>query len=143
MAALHLRTYYQSGLDHASGGRRIQSVGTPYQGTPLANLGFILCGNNADLSPTGAAAWLAGIPSWARAEVHYWTTSNAGSVCDGLTNFFLSSPNDGVIEQVRGQLPGAVNMGHVLGWCHTTGMSEPAQYTDSSRNLEMDALASR
>ena len=36
-ASLHLYTYYWSGLDYASNGSRlIQSVGTPYQGTPLA-----------------------------------------------------------------------------------------------------------
>jgi len=31
-AATHLYTYYWSGLDNATGGRLIQSVGTPYQG---------------------------------------------------------------------------------------------------------------
>ncbi len=142
-AALHLYTYYTSGLDHARGARRIQSVGTPYQGTPLANLGSFACGNNTDLSPSGATLWLAGIPTWARAEVSYWTTQNSGSACNFLTNLILSSPNDGTTERSRGQLPGANSMGHVTGWCHTTGMSNPAQYLDTSRNSEMDVQAAR
>jgi hypothetical protein len=143
MAALHLMTYYVSGLDRGDDGRRIQSVGTPYQGTPLASLGNFGCGVNNDLTPAGATMWLAGIPSWARAEVFYWTTSNSGSACNFLTDLILSDPNDGVIEQVRGQLPGGVNMGHVTGWCHTTGMSNPAQYTDATRNVQLNAEAAR
>ena len=35
-ASLHLYTYYWSGLDYSSGSRMIQTVGTPYAGTPLA-----------------------------------------------------------------------------------------------------------
>ena len=42
-----------------------------------------------------------------------------------------------------GQLPGAVNEGHVEGWCYTTGMADPPQYQDAARNAEMNALAAR
>jgi pimeloyl-ACP methyl ester carboxylesterase len=142
-AALHLFTYYASGLDLASGGRRIQSLATPYQGTPLASLGGFLCGVNNDMTPSGSATWLAGIPSWARAEVWYWTTSNSGSACQFLTDFLLTNPEDGTVEQFRGQLPGAHSMGHSTGWCHTTGMSNPASYTDHVRNQAMNAAAAR
>jgi len=142
-AALHLLTYYESGLDLATGGRRIQSVATPYQGTPLASLGGFACGVNNNMTPGGAATWLAGIPSWARAEVSYWTTSNSGSACSLLTDFLLTNPEDGTVEQFRGQLPGANSMGHVTGWCHTTGMSNPANYTDHARNQAMNAAAAR
>jgi len=143
MAALHLLTFYESGLDRAAGGRVIQSVATPYQGTPLASLGGFACGVNFDLTPDGAALWLAGIPDWARAEVHYWTTADDGSACNFLTDLFLADPNDGTVERFRGQLPGGNNQGHRTGWCHTTGMSDPPNYTDSSRNAEMDAQAAR
>ena len=95
------------------------------------------------LSDTGAALWLAGIPSWARAEVTYWTTQNSGGACNFLTSLFLDSPNDGVVERAKGQLPGGTNAGHVVGWCHTTGMSNPANYLDSVRNVERDAAAAR
>lgn len=143
MAALHLYTYYWSGLDQARGPRRIQSVGTPYQGTPLASLGFFACGTNNDLTTAGAATWLAGIPSWARAEVYYWTTSNSGSVCNFFTNIVLGGTNDGVTRQDLNQLPGGNSMGHKTGWCHTTGMSNPAQYLDAVRNGQMNANAAR
>jgi hypothetical protein len=142
-AALHLYTYYQSPLDMAAGPRRIQSVASPYQGTPLANLGGFACGLNNDMTPSGSAAWLAGIPSWARAEVFYWTTSNSGSACNFFTGLILDDPEDGTVEMVKGQLTGANNMGHVIGWCHTTGMSDPANYTDHVRNAQMNATAAR
>lgn len=142
-AALHLLTYYSSGLDLALGPRRIQSVATPYQGTPLASLGGFACGVNNDMTPQGSATWLAGIPSWARAEVHYWTTQDSGSACNFLTSLFLSDPEDGTVERDRGQLPGGNSMGHVTGWCHTTGMTYPANYTDHARNQEMNAQAAR
>ena len=143
-AALHLYTFYQSGLDRARGARRIQSLGTPYQGTPLANFGFFACGTNFDLTPTGAAMWLAGIPTWAREEVYYWTTVDAGSACSFLANLVLEfNDNDGTTERVRGQLPGATNMGHIPGWCHTTGMTFPAGYLDTVLNADRDATAAR
>ncbi len=142
-AALHLLTYYASALDAAVGPRRIQSVATPYQGTPLASLGAFACGVNNDMTPAGSATWLAGIPSWARNEVWYWTTSNSGSACNFLTNLFLTDPEDGTVEQMRGQLPGAHNQGHTIGWCHTTGMSNPANYTDHARNQSMNSAAAR
>jgi hypothetical protein len=34
-------------------------------------------------------------------------------------------------------------MGHTVGWCHTTGMSNPANYTDHTRNQSMNAAAAR
>ena len=142
-AALQLLTYYTSPLDLANQGRRIQSLATPYQGTPLASLGFFACGVNNNMTPSGSATWLSGIPSWARQEVWYWTTSNTGSACNAITDLFLSNPEDGTVEQFRGQLSGANNMGHTTGWCHTTGMSNPASYTDHARNQVLDANAAR
>lgn len=149
-AALHLYTYYFSALDWAEGPRLIQSLGTPYQGTPIAgNLGALGeifgagCGSNSDLSVDGATTWLSGIPSDARARVHYWTTSSDGPWCNFFSGLFLTNPEDGVIEVARGQLPGANSMGNTVGQCHTTGMSDPAQYQDSSRNSEMNANAAR
>ena len=154
-AALHLYTYYWSGLDAATGTRLIQSVGTPYQGTALAGnlaaIGSVFgagCGTNNDLTYSGAAAWLANIPSWARGKVYYHTTSFTDvwyryDYCSLATDLFLGDPEDGVTEQSYGQLPGAINLGHKTGWCHTSGMRDPAQTGDAARNANMNANAAR
>jgi hypothetical protein len=154
-ASLHLYTYYWSGFDYATGNRLIQSVGTPYQGTALAGnlaaLGEVFgagCGGNSDLTYSGAASWLAGIPSWARAQVHYSTTSFTDvwyryDYCSLGTDLFLGDPEDGVTERAYGQLPGGNNRGHKTGWCHTSGMRDPAQTSDSVRNADMNANAAR
>jgi hypothetical protein len=155
-ASLHLYTYYWSGLDYASGGTRlIQSVGTPYQGTALAGnlalLGQIFgagCGPNSNLTYSGAASWLAGIPSWARAKIFYHTTSFEDvwwryDYCNIATDPFLSDPDDGVVERAYAQLTGGNNLGHKTGWCHTSGMRDPSQTTDAARNANMNANAMR
>lgn len=154
-ASLHLYTYYWSGLDSATGSRLIQSVGTPYQGTALAGnlaaIGSVFgagCGTNNDLTYSGAAAWLANIPSWARAKVSYHTTSFTDvwyrvDYCSLATDLFLGDPEDGVVERAYAQLPGAINLGHKTGWCHSSGMRDPAQTGDSARNANMNANAAR
>jgi hypothetical protein len=154
-ASLHLYTYYWSGLDYSTGSRMIQSVGTPYQGTPLAGnlaaLGNVFgagCGYNTNLTTSGASSWLAGIPTWARNQVNYYTTSFSTKwwrydYCNIATDLFLSDPEDGVIEKSRGQLSGASNRGHKTGWCHTDGMRDTGQARDSSRNSTMSAYAKR
>ncbi|MEM1182819.1 MAG: choice-of-anchor X domain-containing protein [Acidobacteriota bacterium] len=154
-AALHLYTYYWSGLDNASSGRLIQSVGTPYQGTSLAGnlavLGQIFgvgCGTNTDLTYSGASSWLSGIPSWARNKVNYYTTSFTDKWwrpdwCQIVSDLLLSDPDDGTTERARGQLSSAVNRGHKTGWCHTDGMRDPNQTRDSGRNSTMNSNAAR
>ncbi len=155
-AALHLYAYYWSGLDNATGNRLMQSVGTPYQGTNLsgiiATVGSwfgVACGSNYDMTYDGASAWLAGIPSWARAKVNYYTTSFKSTnwwtndYCNFASDLVLSDPEDGTTEKAYGQLPGAVNQGHVTGQCHTTGMRDPAQYLDAGRNGVMNSNAAR
>jgi hypothetical protein len=155
-ASLHLYTYYWSGLDYSTSGKRmIQSVGTPYQGTPIAgnlaalgNVFGVGCGYNSNLTTSGASSWLAGIPTWARSKVNYFTTSNTDrwwqyNYCSLGTDLFLSDPDDGVIEKFRGQLSGATNRGHKTGWCHTLSMNYSGQTSDSSRNYSMSANANR
>lgn len=154
-ASLHLYAHYWSGLDNATGPRLIQSVGTPYQGTALAGnlaaIGAIFgagCGSNANLTYSGASSWLATIPTWARNKVHYYTTSFTDRAwvydyCHLASDVVLSDPDDGTTERAYGQLSGAVNQGHKEGWCHTTGMRDPAQYNDTSRNSTMSSQAAR
>jgi len=154
-AALHMYSRYWTGLDYATGGRIIQSVGTPYRGTALAGslaaIGDIFgigCGTNTDLTYSGASNWLATIPSWARAEVDYYTTSFTDvwwryDYCHLGSDLLLDDPEDGTTERWAGQLSGGVNKGHKTGWCHTTGMRDAAQYYDSSRNSSMNSRAAR
>lgn len=155
-AALHLYTYYWSGLDRATGSRLIQSVGSPYQGTNLAGvlaaLGGLFgvgCSTNNDLTYSGASNWLAGIPTSSRAKVNYYTTSFrttnwwTNDFCNFASDLVLSDPEDGTTEQSKGQLSGAINRGHTTGQCHTAGMRDPAQYLDASRNSVMNTNAAR
>lgn len=156
-ASLHLYTYYWSGLDYATGPRLIQSVGTPYHGTALAGnlalLGQIFgvgCGTNWDLTYEGSDTWLTDIPSEAKDDVYYHTTSDKDvwwrwDFCNPVTTIFLEDPDDGVVEQWSGQLPGGHNLGHKQGWCHIDSwvMRDPGQTTDASRNSNMNAYAAR
>lgn len=155
MGALHLYTYYWSGLDWARNGNRlIQSVGAPYQGTALAGNAAVLgdifgfgCGENTDMTYTGSANWLSLIPTASRQQVYYYTTSFEDGFgfdyCNFVTDLLLSDPDDGVIERDAGQLPGANNMGHLEGWCHTADMRDPGQCTDPNRNAIMNQEAKR
>jgi hypothetical protein len=158
-AALHLLAYYHSGLDNGGAGRKISSVGSPYQGCPLAGLLATVgiwvgagCGTNADLTYDGAQRWLAGIPAAARAEVHYYYTqySQGGfpflnNYCNLAANAVLSWPNDGVTENKKALLPGgdSAGGGPLAGQCHTADMHYMSQCTDGGRNAEINRLAAR
>ena len=69
-------------------GRVVQSLGTPYRGSPLAGILAYLadllfgygCGANENLTYCGAEEWLCGIPLDKRAAVYYYTTQ----VCHSL-----------------------------------------------------------
>jgi hypothetical protein len=154
-AALHLYTFYWSGLDWAGPGRLMQCVGSPLEGTPLAGnlaaLGSALgiqCGSNYDITPDGAAVWLAGIPTAARAKLHTYTTTFTNvpffyDYCNIVTDIFLSDPEDGVVEHAAGHIVGAQDMGLKTGWCHVSGMRDPAQTGDASRNAVLNAQGAR
>ena len=78
-------------LHEQNGGRKIQTVGTPWQGTPLmgslVDLGKIFgfgCGYNADLTTDGASRWLSKIPVDTQKEVYYYTTE---SVSHTMTSY--------------------------------------------------------
>jgi len=133
----------------------MQCVGSPLEGTPLAgNLAAfgqalgIQCGANFDITPDGAAAWLAGIPTASRAKLftHTTTFTNVPFVydyCSIATDFFLSDPEDGVVEHSSGHIVGAQDMGLRTGWCHVSGMRDPAQTGDANRNAIMNAQGAR
>jgi len=155
MVSLHLLNHYWSGLDHASTGRLVQSVGTPWQGNSAAggsaSLGTMFgvgCGANNDLTSDGAKVWLSGINEVNTKYVYYYTTtykqgSLFGDYCNMAINALLQWPNDGVTELKFTALKGAVNCGNKEQWCHTTDMKYQAQYYDNTRNAEMNDKAAR
>ncbi|MDG1898514.1 MAG: hypothetical protein P8I74_01475 [Phycisphaerales bacterium] len=153
-AGLHLYTFYWSGLDWSTGIRKVQALGTPLQGTPLAgsiaDLGAIFgiqCGSNYDMTYDGAAQWASFIPSWARASTWVWSTTFEDGwfydYCNIGSDLLLSDPEDGVVEVSGAHLNGTNDMGTKEGWCHIQGMADPAQTLDTNRNDEMDSEGAR
>ena len=158
LAALHLYRSYWSCLDYGNkgGSRMIQTVGSPWRGSPLmiflSELAAVFglgCGYQVDLSESGADNWLSGIPSWARQKVHYYTTSFKDNwwsydYCSFLSDLILDDPDDGGIEKGRSTLAFGNNKGHTEGQCHTDEMvssDNSAQCRDRSRNSYMDSYA--
>lgn len=154
VASLHLYTYYESGLDKAEGERLIQTIGTPYHGSPLAELlasiGKLIgigCGPNPDLSYDSMERWLAAIPAEKQQALHYYTTQykTGGLInyCLLPSNLILSWPNDGLVEKSKTDLPFGQPAGHSEGECHTSGMHWPPQTKNAQRNEEINRLAAR
>jgi len=151
----HILNYYFTGLDHSTGGRKIQSLGTPYSGNGgagcaanLINIFGYGCGENFDLTTDGANLWLPGITTDTRNEVNYYTTTYEqgswfGDWCNLAVNLVLKWPNDGTCELSLASLRGGHNQGNTEKWCHTTDMGYTAQYYDHNRNKQMNLLAAR
>lgn len=111
LASLHLRSFYWSPLDNSNGGRRLQTLASPFQGQPLAGLlaklgqalGF-LCGSNDDLTYDGARLWLSSVPVSARKEVYYWAAKYGQDglihYCNLAANVVLGWPNDGISHSI-------------------------------------------
>jgi len=159
-AALHLYSFYWSGLDWATpspqdGGRLIQALGSPLRGTALAGniaaLGEIFgiqCGANYDMTYDGAALWLSYVPTWARQASWSWTTTFTDDwwswdYCHVAADLVLDDPEDGVVEGFTGDISGGNYMGLKEGWCHIEDMADPPQAYDSDRNSEINAEAAR
>lgn len=152
-----VRAVRQNASEVASGARRlVQSVGSPYMGCTgagtganLAALFGVACGANADLTPEGAALWLATVSEAASSNVYYYTTTSATTsgwtlnYCNFATYMVLEAPNDGTTELGRtsfGSLP-SNNMGNTLKQCHTSDMNYANQSHDVKRNAEMESHA--
>jgi hypothetical protein len=156
MVALHLITHYVTLQlpENTQKYRVIQSVGTPWQGTSLADdaanfarLFGIGCGGNSDLSRDGAANWLTGIPiSQRKLTFFYTTTYKLGTFfqdeCVLFMNLLLYAPNDGISEILFSNLPEGNYQGNTEEQCHTTNMRYSPHYLDTNRNTQMNRLAS-
>jgi len=153
MVSLHMHNYYFTGLEGATNGRLIQTVGTPFQGTSAAGwaadfgvfFGFG-CGSQSDLTRDGAVNWASGISASARSDVYFFTTTHKtkttfGDYCSLAMNLVLQSPNDGTTELIYASLDGAHNMGNMEPWCHSQGMGYLPQSDDPNRNKDMYANA--
>jgi len=148
LVGVHIANAYWSGLDQISGGRLVQSVGSPYKGSGAAgvaaNLGKVFgagCGACKDLTKDGAALWLATIADHAKIKAYYYTTT--ADSCNFATGFVLQKPNDGIAEKEWSQLAGANSMGNTEKFCHSVNMKWPAQTQDATRNAEMNSLTAR
>ena len=157
LAAVHLYSYYYTGLDSYSvsgngSDRKIQTVGSPYQGTPLAGLladiGHffgIMCGSNLELTYEGAQAWLSKVPLHIQQEVHFYRTfyGKRKKYCNFGTNVVLKGPNDGLVEVGKARLPFGRGEGISPGECHSVNMQWPSQCHNNKRNAEMNTYAAR
>jgi len=155
MVGAHLHNFYYTGLEFASNGIKIQTVGTPWFGSTaagsLANLGDVFgvgCGSNNDLSVDGAANWITGISSLTRDDIHFYTTTYQlgnlfGDSCNLAMNLVLSWPNDGTTERKYAALTGGHFEGNTEKQCHTTSMNYNPQYYDEARNRIINANAAR
>jgi len=153
--AAHIANYFFTGNDYATGGFRIQSVGTPFQGCTaaggLADLGDIFgigCGSNNDLSLDGSRSWLTGITLDTRQLCYFYTTTYEqgkffGDWCNLPINAILQWPNDGTTEIKNAPMVGGVNLGNTEKECHTTSMSYPPQYRNPTRNQKISRDAAR
>ena len=165
-AALHLLTFYNSGLDHSTAPRKIQTVGTPYGGSTLMNLylgtgplGLLIaeifgfCTPQFDLSTLGSSLWLSTIPVSMRYQVFYyrshyerpdtfWEKLQFWRWRCNFASFVIPGVDDGVVSNAQSKLPqGFFDQGKTEGECHTGGMKHPDQKDNSSRNAVMNQLA--
>eukprot|EP00026_Physarum_polycephalum_P003745 Phypoly_transcript_03759.p2 GENE.Phypoly_transcript_03759~~Phypoly_transcript_03759.p2 ORF type:complete len:242 (+),score=22.42 Phypoly_transcript_03759:1371-2096(+) len=141
IAALHLYNNYWTGLDNVTSDKLIQIVNAPFTGTPaagtLAMIGQIYqmdC-TFSPLSPDIAALWLIGISEKTRSKVVVYTSHHSmveNNYCSLPMNSLLTSPNDGVVEYERAQLPGANRTDVTEGLCHTWNMRYGAHFGDVS-----------
>jgi len=151
----HIKNYYFSGLDLVGTGKKLQSIGSPYEGCTAAgssaSLGKLFgvgCGTNFDLSLDGSRLWEPSITTDTRKEINYYTTTYKqgnlfGDSCSAAMNMILEWPNDGTAELTYTDIKGANNMGNTQKQCHTTGMNYVAQYLDHTRNKLMNTAAAR
>lgn len=63
--------------------------------------------------------------------------------CNLVTDRSLDTPNDGIAEKKRAQLPGGTPVDNTVGECHLAGMTYPSQCYNNDRNSDMNKNAAR
>lgn len=161
-ASTHLRAFYNSLLDLSNAPRRIQTMGTPYNGSTLMDyylatgpLGWIIasifgqCTQSFDLGTLGSQLWLSNLPSWTRGEVFFYRTGyrRARNFWERLqfwrwrcnaASFVIPGWDDGVVADWQGHLNGGQNMGITESECHTSNMNHADQTENWNRNDILD-----
>jgi hypothetical protein len=92
--------------------------------------------------PRGLGDLARGIPSWARAEVYYWTTSNSGSACSIFTDGFLTNPRTAPSSSSAASSPARTRWAHRRLVPHDRD-EQPRELHDHTRNQSMNAAAAR
>ena len=146
-AVLHMVNYYWSCLEHnPHQGYLIQTVGAPFQGSPLVRtmirVGLLFgigCGYIHDLSEPGAVTWLDGITEEHQRLVTYYRSQYTDrrfryDYCNILSDLLVGRPNDGVIQNSRGVLPHGIDGLVKEGYCHASGLRDPSQILDAEQN---------
>jgi len=156
LVQLHILNYYHTGLDEVNGGRRIQSVATPYRGISAysslkfwADLLYPDCSPPSSFSLDGATNWEMGIAQEYIDQIYAYRTQYGKGFwqenCDLLVNQFLSKPNDGAVE-VSHSTPfssGGTIFDIYVGQCHKEDMKYMPSFFDHNRNAEMNEAAAR
>ena len=118
LASLWLYTYHWSGLDgeHAPNGYLIQTLGTPWLGSPIFSLAknrsaWLACDAPASLSEAGALANLRLVPAANQARVFYTNFWKGGRVCRTHEEFVDGAHCDWCLYLSEPFLLGSMNDG--------------------------------
>lgn len=163
-AAIHMQSYYFTGLDNSPAPRPIQTVGTPYQGSLLMDLyvgsgaGMINdifniddCQAQWSLTTASSIPWAIMLPFNSQQRTFYYRTTHdmPGNWWESLQfwrwkcnagSWVIPGADDGVVSVGEGWLGLGNNMGIMTRECHTGGMNFMDQRRDNNRNDIMDQM---
>lgn len=164
-AAIHMQSYYFTGLDNSPAPRPIQTVGTPYQGSLLMDLyvgsgaGMINdifniddCQAQWSLTTASSIPWAIMLPFNSQQRTFYYRTTHdmPSNWWESLqfwrwkcnaASWIIPGADDGVVSVVEGWLGLGNDMGIMTRECHTgVGMNFMNQTRDNNRNDIMDEM---
>ncbi|TRY10618.1 hypothetical protein [Shewanella hanedai] len=163
-AAVHMQSYYFTGLDNSPAPRPIQTVGTPYQGSLLMDLyvgsgaGMINdifniddCQAQWSLTTASSIPWAIMLPFNSQQRTFYYRTTHGmpSNWWESLQfwrwkcnagSWIIPGADDGVVSVGEGWLGLGNDMGIMARECHTGGMNFMDQRRDNNRNDIMDEM---